>query len=77
MHKDGEKVVRSEAEWRAQLTAEQYRYCARKPPSGLSPGPDPESRDGELPLRRMRGSAVHERRQIRLRLRLAELHASR
>ena len=73
-----EKIVRTEAEWRAQLTPEQYRILREKATERPFTGAlTAEPRDRQLPLRRLRSASVPERGQVRLRLRLAQLHAAR
>ena len=60
-----EKVERSEAEWRALLTPEQYRILREKDTERPFTGALTENHEtGELPLRRMRSVAFHERSQV-------------
>ena len=70
------KVVRSDAEWRDPSHSAAIQNVLReKGTERPFTGPlDRESRNRQLPLCGLRRASLHERRQVRLRLRLAELY---
>ena len=66
------RVVKSEAEWRAELDPEAVPRPAREGHRGAVHGRvRPRLRAGHLPLRRLRRRALHLRGEVRLGLRLA------
>ena len=70
-----DKVEKSEAEWRKELTPMQYAVLREKATERPFSGEyEHEHRTGHLCLRRLRADPVRVRRQVRFRLRLAELH---
>ena len=71
------KVEKSEAEWRKELTPMQYAVLREKATERPFSGEyEHEKTPGHLYLRRLRPDAVRIRRQVQLRLRLAELHGA-
>ena len=71
-------VVKSEQEWREQLTPEQYEILRRAGTEAPFTGEYVYNKDrGMLPLRGLRGGAVRLGHQVRVRHRLALLHRAR
>ena len=69
------KIDKSEAEWRQELTPMQYAVLREKATERpFSRRIRAREGQGHLCLRRLRPDAVRVRRQVRFRLRLAELH---
>ena len=69
------KGEKTDGEWRSALTPEQYAVARRKGTERRSTGKYHDSKEPGVQVRGVRRGVVHVRRQVRFRVRVAELHA--